>query len=620
MAGHLLSEPSHLRPGRTWTVAACAAALFAVIAVDYFSVFFGAFLADARFLILENHFVRDIGLLWDNLTHDYFWSSSGNSLPYWRPLTKAQWVLLYQLFGESAGGYHALQLVWFGFGAVGVLLLARHLVGDLRMATCAALIWSLSPVAIEPVHLLMAGSDVVAGSCAVWCVYFLARFCEGGGRAFAVGHTLCWILGLASKEVAIMLLPLFLGISLSRPQTTRRALSRCLPSVVIAAAYLVLRSLIVDGTVALDWNLKRSIVSLGLYLWGLFPLHFDSSVRSVSMAEASHAATWAKVLLACGSVTTIAIWAWRRRARWPLLCCGWILLVLMPVVLVAQLNVPGVAGKFALADRWAFHAVAPTVLLFVWLVARLPHAPRWLMLACALWAPTALILHRPEHSFYRSERRYLDKETFDYEQTPPHFRTPQDRCRAIDREAQALLRAGQIERGARLLEQQRPNCGETSLRNFNLLAAYMSLRRFEQAKPIAQRLLRDGPKDARSHATLSFFLGKLALLDGRLGQAQNYLKDAAHRGYRGCDLHAARAKLSVVQHKHGQAAQRFARAARCYGASLSGAKSWLAASWAWRAAKVTSRATQALQAARSVPLDAGDQKTLTELLRRGEAN
>jgi hypothetical protein len=86
---------------RAWWLLAPAAVLFA-----YRGVGRDGFLGDARFLIAENRYLQDLSYLWENLRHDFFWSSLGANIPYWRLLTKACWLLEVQLFGvERASGY-----------------------------------------------------------------------------------------------------------------------------------------------------------------------------------------------------------------------------------------------------------------------------------------------------------------------------------------------------------------------------------------------------------------------------------------------------------------------------------------------------------------------------------
>ncbi len=169
------------------------------------------FVADARFLIAENTYIRDLHQLWPTLTRNYFWSSSGAAIPYWRPLTKLSWLLEYQLFAGWPGGYMLVQLGWFLLGVLGVQGLARGLGCARSWAATAGLLFGLSPVAIEPVCLLMARSDVVAGTAAVWSVLAFLRWQARGSAAWAALHLVAAVLALASKESAVILAPVLTG-------------------------------------------------------------------------------------------------------------------------------------------------------------------------------------------------------------------------------------------------------------------------------------------------------------------------------------------------------------------------------------------------------------------------
>ena len=69
------------------------------------------FVGDTRFLIAENAFIRSLSYWSETLVHDYFWSSSGQIIPYWRPFTKLSWLLEWRWFQGWAGGCHRRQLL-----------------------------------------------------------------------------------------------------------------------------------------------------------------------------------------------------------------------------------------------------------------------------------------------------------------------------------------------------------------------------------------------------------------------------------------------------------------------------------------------------------------------------
>ena len=187
---------------RCWWLLAPAIVLFA-----YRLVSRNGFVGDANFLIAENRFVQDLVYLWENLRHDYFWSSSGATIPYWRPLTKASWVLEYQLFQGWSGGYALVQLGWHLLAVLGVEFLARCLGLARRWALLAGLLFGLSAVAIEPVSLLMARSDVVCVCAALWSVASWYRWSRSRRLRWLFSHLLALTLALGSKETGIIIAP-----------------------------------------------------------------------------------------------------------------------------------------------------------------------------------------------------------------------------------------------------------------------------------------------------------------------------------------------------------------------------------------------------------------------------
>ncbi len=127
-----------------------------VVAVAYRTSPTFGFVGDAGFLIEQNRFLDSLSQLWGNLTHDYFWSSSGNHIPYWRPLTKASWLLEVAAWGRNPAGFHVVQVAWLLVGVAGVQALARALGVSRLWAALAGLMFGLHPVAVEPTCLIMA--------------------------------------------------------------------------------------------------------------------------------------------------------------------------------------------------------------------------------------------------------------------------------------------------------------------------------------------------------------------------------------------------------------------------------------------------------------------------------
>ena len=315
------------------------------------------FVADARFLILDNDYIRGIDKLVPNLTHDYFWSSSGNQIPYWRPVTKGSWVLEHLLFGAWAGGFLLVQLCWHVLGVLGIQVLARGMGfgrGDGAHRGARA---SLHPVAIEPVTLLMARSDVVAATPVVGAVIAWLAWRRTKRVGWAALHVLGTALAVGSKEQAAFLPALNVRV-LAESDAWRerwRAFLPVVPSVLVVAAYWLARQAVLSRsgmpTGSLTIDPVRILDGVALYLVNTWPFALTSSVRDVSVAEAQGGAVLLRALIVLVVAAVIAVRSFRRRDVDALTLLAWALFALAPVLLTRDIFVPTEHAKYSFADR-----------------------------------------------------------------------------------------------------------------------------------------------------------------------------------------------------------------------------------------------------------------------------
>lgn len=534
---------------RLWWLPAVGAAALAYRTVGGFD-----FVGDARFLIADNRFVTDLSYLWQTLTRDYFWASSGNGIPYWRPVTKLSWLLEYQLFGRDAGGYHWLQLAWFLVGVVGVQLLARAGLGLARAgALLAGVLFALHPVAVEPVCLIMARSDVVAATSAIWAALGWWRWRTSGRWGWAVLHAIALVLALGSKESSVALLPLLAVVALLAGDIRagqRAQLLKLLPVAIATGAYLAARNTLLQGTgaPAIGWEPLRWLAAAASYLWGLLPFRLSPPLRSIPHAEALSAPF---LLLAAGSLLAVAaaaVLAIRRRAWAPIALLAWIALSLGPVILSHQIHVPGTAEKFVVADRWLLHALAPAALLLAWLFARAPGrvARTTAFGATALWAILALALAPRVRAGYATDTTMLAVEDAGYEATPVAFRSAADTCAYHERRAIRAIVGSDRARAIPLLQELLRRCGETPERLFNLLSAFVQEGRFREAEPIARHLLAKRI-DHRHRAALCYLAARTYFALGQPQLAVRLLERARLLGISGPHVDAlfARARAAA---------------------------------------------------------------------------
>jgi hypothetical protein len=589
------------------------------------------FVADARFLVLENRYLDGLGQLWANLTHDYFWSSSGNFIAYWRPLTKASWLLEAQCFGTWAGGYHLVQVAWQLAGVIGVVALARRLGSAPVWASFAGLVYGLHPAVAEPTSLIMARSDVVAATGCVWSVVAWLGFREAKRPAWGVAHVAALLLAFGSKETSVFLVPLLVAwAALERVWGAERwQAPTLLPVGVVAAAYLVGRRLVLGDAALPRVGLEplRVLVGGGRYLLALLPLSPTAGVRNMSLAEAG--STVSLLTAAAAWLVALAGLAWAAQKR-HIAACGlllWVGAALAPVLLVEQLAVPNVAGKLALADRWLLPSLAAfSVLVAVVLErARRPLLRITIVAASVVWAVAGFLIAPTAHARYRDEGALLALEEQRYDDIPDAFHTVQDRCQHHERGVVAALQQRAFEEAYRRSEALPAECRARDESRFNLLSALVETGRMAEARPVVEGLLARPPHDSRNVAALSVLAGRTLLATGDPVRAERLLLEAQRRGDRGCNVtlllaRAAEALAYAEQTKtrFEETARRFDETAQC----LSGARAapdpslYLMAGYFWTRASRPADARAMLALARHGHLDPRQSALADDLARR----
>jgi hypothetical protein len=340
----------------------------ALVLLAYRSVSRNGFVGDADFLIAENHYIQDLAYLWENLRHDYFWSSSGAHIWYWRPITKASWVLEYQLFQGDPGGFALVQLGWQLLAVLGVQILARSLGVARRWSVLAGLLFGLSAVAIEPVSLVMARSDVVCAGATLWAVASWHRWASGGRHLWASLHLLCVALALGSKETGVIIAPVITlwtllrrleaGSSRRERAGFLRELISVTPSWAFSAVYLAARWQVLRSqsganfVTSLSADPLRIFASLARYLQNLLPFRLSSTIRNLPHAEAESLGYLLTAALTAASAIALLAWFVRRSNFDALALAAMTLLALAPVLVVGKMAVTGITDKYPRADRW----------------------------------------------------------------------------------------------------------------------------------------------------------------------------------------------------------------------------------------------------------------------------
>ena len=564
-------------------------------AVAYRCVADFEFAADARMLILENRFLHDPQGAWAQVTHDYFWSSSGSIIPYWRPFTKLSWWCEWQTFGPVAGRFLFVSVAWHLLAVAGLFKLARTLGGSPWQSAIPATLLALHPVAIEPVALLMARSDTVAAACILWSVIAWRRWLHDVGSlrwAWFALHLAAAVLALATKEAAVVLPVVLLAWTALVPEAPASLLQRfkpILPSAALAAVYLIMRHHVLAAehpdlpSMALDPRPLRLFASFASYLVNTFPLSLSSSIRDLPLPEASSAWFLARGAVVWGALVAAAIRSYRRD-RVSLALIAWMIAAIAPVVLTRDISVPAGPEKLPLADRWLYHGLAPALLVWTRLAEPLL---RTLLLrraavgVCAAWCAWILVRSTPDRNDLRNELGMLDNEDrVFYFAIPPQFRSSWDECRFAERKAARAQMQGDAQASYEAARSAMEPCGRTPERVADLLDAAVRTGRVAEAEALADEALASPPRDPRGHARVALDAGLTYNARGRAAEAEKWLATSLSLGMDACALpwvplaEAARARKDVAE-----AATRLENAYACGGRTdpslLLAAATWL---------------------------------------------
>lgn len=561
-------------------------------------------LADARFLIAENRHLRGWGDLWANLSHDYFWSSSGNSIPYWRPLTKASWLAETITGGGAPWVYHAVQGAWFAVACAGVAALALRLGAWPIWAGVFGCTAALHPAVAEPVGLIMARSDVVAAACGLWSAVAWLRWQSGDGRGLW-WHLALLAAALGSKEGAV-LMPLAL-VALAWPgqfgRPDWRALGRSvLPAALAVALYLILRRAALGSRPAAEIAADplRWFAGLGAYAVALFPGQlFHPAVANLPRAQAAELGPCALAVGAIGAWVAWLGWAWRR--GWPDAgLIAWMALTLLPVLTVAELNVPGVAGKIALADRWMLPAMLVSQAAFALAVSRSRHRGlhRGALVLALGWLSVRAALVGDDLANYADEAAMVGLEERQYLATPPAYLTAEDRCRHATRLLVRQGQAGDFGGVLQLADRHQADCAGNAEFAFNRFVARVQHGDYAAAVSEGRALLANPPADRRYAATIQLLFGKALARTGQGRQALPHLQQAAQLGAQSCETAQLLGEATAADGRHADAARWHRTAARCLvAAGLDATGQWSAAARQWTEAGDTAKAHKDLQRA-----------------------
>jgi Tfp pilus assembly protein PilF len=314
---------------------------------------------------LENGFVYDDDLLIVRATPEspldvlrVFGELHWKGLPYYRPVPRATMVLQKLLHGNEPAPFHFFNALVMAATALAAWDLLRRPAFRLppAVALAGAALFAVHPIASETVYPIASGRETsIPALCAIFAVSAHLR----RGTAWRVLALVALGLALLSKEQMVVLPLLFLladrlGLSADAPEREpRRVLARHLPSIVLLAAYFVIRFWLFAGAEQHRLAVLRDPLAPPLSLLYALQSMIDPRVGVVyePRVQAWFSVTELFAVLAVGAA--LVTWTWRRWSDvWARVTfwLGWSLLTLLPTA-----NLLHQEARFA--ERYAFLAL-----------------------------------------------------------------------------------------------------------------------------------------------------------------------------------------------------------------------------------------------------------------------
>jgi protein O-mannosyl-transferase len=234
------------------------AAIFLPVLV-YGQAIFYDFVYDDHAQIGLNPWIRSLHNLPQFFTHSVWgFMNKVDAHSYYRPLQFVWFTICYQLFGDSASGWHAASLLLHLAVVGAVFWCAMELLQDRWTAAFGALLFAIHPIHCEVIAWV---AGVPEPLCTFFAVSSFAAYLRARGeRSFVTAwQVLSWILGLAallSKETGFCLpILVFSHRILSESSSAYTAWSRfkkgflaALPYAAISMLVLTVRHFVLRGT------------------------------------------------------------------------------------------------------------------------------------------------------------------------------------------------------------------------------------------------------------------------------------------------------------------------------------------------------------------------------------
>jgi tetratricopeptide (TPR) repeat protein len=326
---------------------------------------------DPRY-IADNRMLHG-GLIGENLRWAFTTFASSN----WHPLTWISYLVDYELYGLSPGGYHLTNVALHAVNTLLVFVILRRLTGDVWSGALVAALFGVHPLHVESVAWISERKDVLSACFWLLTMGAYARYAERRTRGWYATTLALFTLGLMAKPMVVTLPFVLLLLDYwplrrvqvpihDAPRVAGRLLAEKVPFFALAAAAgaMTIQAQSAGGAVAsldrfpLSVRVMNALVSYVAYL------EKTAWPAGLSVRYPHPGITLPVWKVVVATLILVAItWA---AVRWlrsrPYLAVGWFwyLGTLVPVIGVVQV------GDQAMADRYTYLPLIGIFMAIAW--------------------------------------------------------------------------------------------------------------------------------------------------------------------------------------------------------------------------------------------------------------
>lgn len=290
----------------------------------------------------------------------------------YRPVVLAANALNLRLGGLHPIAFLAWNLLAHAVAALLLLQVLEALTADHDAPFLGALLFGVHPLATEVVNYASARSESMAAAFGLLAVLCFLRYRRSGSIPWLTGLVSAYLLALGSKEVALMVPALMIGLDLAQAgRRTRPAWMAHFCTLSISSVYLIAREYLIDSTVASGTPPRGVSAQVGTQLKGLvhyaraaaMPVDLSVYPQFCESPSPFDSPALLSLLVILSLAALLCHGGSRRRLRLAALGCGWWAACLLPTFVVA-LNV-------LVNDHRPYLAMGGLALA----LTSLPHAP-----------------------------------------------------------------------------------------------------------------------------------------------------------------------------------------------------------------------------------------------------